>query len=303
LSYLLELFLNNLLPIFIIAGAGYLLGRWLFIDLRTLSQVVFYIFSPCLVFTLITGNRLNEGEILQMMGFATVIVILIGLLTWLIGKALRLERRMIMAMVLAAMFMNAGNYGLSVNLFAFGQEGLAQATLYFVAMGILTYTVGIMVASLGAASLRQSFMGLLRVPVVYGLALAFLFVRFDWVLPVPIDRAVVLLGNATVPTLLVLLGLQIRRVEWKNHIPAVAAVTGIRLLVSPLLAIGLSGLFGLQGVARQAGIMESAMPTAVMVTILANEYDIEPGFISTVVFASTLLSPLTITPLLAYLGG
>jgi predicted permease len=53
----------------------------------------------------------------------------------------------------------------------------------------------------------------------------------------------------------------------------------------------------------QAGISESAMPTAVVMTVLATEYDIEPSFITTVVFMSTLLSPLTITPLLAYLGA
>jgi len=45
------------------------------------------------------------------------------------------------------------------------------------------------------------------------------------------------------------------------------------------------------------------MPTAVMMTILATEYNVEPSFVTTVVFTSTLLSPLTITPLLAYLGA
>ena len=45
------------------------------------------------------------------------------------------------------------------------------------------------------------------------------------------------------------------------------------------------------------------MPTAVMSTILATEYEAEPAFVTTAVFASTLLSPLTLTPLLLILGA
>jgi predicted permease len=45
------------------------------------------------------------------------------------------------------------------------------------------------------------------------------------------------------------------------------------------------------------------MPTAVMTTVIATEFDIHPSFVTTVVTATTLLSPLTLTPLLAILGG
>jgi len=45
------------------------------------------------------------------------------------------------------------------------------------------------------------------------------------------------------------------------------------------------------------------VPTAVLVTVLATEYNIKPEFMTTAVFTSTLLSPLTITPLLAILGA
>jgi hypothetical protein len=40
-----------------------------------------------------------------------------------------------------------------------------------------------------------------------------------------------------------------------------------------------------------------------LTTVLATEYDIEPAFITTAVFTSTLLSPLTLTPILALLGA
>jgi predicted permease len=63
----------------------------------------------------------------------------------------------------------------------------------------------------------------------------------------------------------------------------------------------LSPVFGLEGVARQAGTLQSAMPSAVIATILATEYDVEPAFVTSVVLITTLLSPFTLTPLLAML--
>ena len=76
----------------------------------------------------------------------------------------------------------------------------------------------------------------------------------------------------------------------------------MRLVVGPFVALGISALFGLQGPARQAGITEAGMPTAVMTTVLATEYNLEPSLVTAIIFINTILSPLTLTPLLYFLG-
>jgi predicted permease len=303
LNELFSQFLNNLLPIFLIAGSGYLISKWLSVNPRSVSQVTFNLFSPCLVFVLITKNELGNQQILNMMLYSAILIIGVGLVTWLIGKALRLERRLLMAVVIAAMFMNAGNFGLPLNLFAFGELALAHASLYFVMSGIMTYTVGVVIASMGSNSLKKSLTGLIKIPAIYAVGLAFLFVQLDWSLPVPIDRSVTLLSNAAIPSMLILLGMQLQRAQWNGYVKALTLAGTMRLLVAPLLAIGLSALFGMQGPIRQAFILESGMPSAVLTTILATEYDIEPAFITTAVLTTTLISPLTLTPLLVFLSG
>jgi malate permease and related proteins len=303
LSALGGLFLNNLLPVFLAAAAGFGLGRWLHVEPRSISQVSFYIFSPCLIFVLITGNALNDADFIRMMGFTIVIISLVGLATWILGRAFRMERRLLMAVLLSAMFMNAGNYGLSVNLFAFGEEALAHASLFFVASAIYIYTGGVVIASMGGSTLKQSLLNLARLPVLYAVLAAFIFVRLDWTLPVPVERTVTLFAQAAIPSMLVLLGLQLHRVSWKGRWGAVALSTAMRLVAAPALAIFLSQPFSLQGAARQAGILEAGMPTAVLATVLATEYDLDPSFVTTAVVISTFLSPFTLTPLLAYLGA
>jgi malate permease and related proteins len=303
LSDLTALFTNNLLPVLLAAAAGFLLGKRFNIEPRSISQVLFYLFIPSLVFTLVTNSNLSDRDVLRMMGFATAVIGLVGLLAFILGSLLRLERRILMAVVLAAMFMNAGNYGLSVNLFAFGEDALAHATIFFITSGVLTYTVGVIIASMGSSSFKNSLLAPGKLPAIYALVFAFIFLRLGWQLPIPLARTVGLFSDATIPSMLVLLGLQLTRVTWIGDGRALVLATGLRLVAAPLVAIVLSQPFGLLGPARQAGILEAGMPSAVLITVLATEYDLMPSFVTSVVVLSTLLSPLTLTPLLAYLGA
>jgi len=303
LNALLGLFGNNILPIFLAAGSGYAAAKYLEVTPRPISQVAFYIFSPCLIFSLLTSNQLKGSEIARMAGFTVVSIAILGLVTYVIGRLLQFDRRLLVAVLLTTMFSNAGNYGLSLNLFAFGEKALAHASVYFVTMAILIYTLGVVIASLGSSSLSEAFVSLLKAPVVYAVVLALLFTEFGLRLPLPLDRTVNLLGDAAIPVLMVLMGVQLGRAKWDGQISALTVTNFMRLVIGPALALGLSLLFGLQGAARQAGISESAMPTAVINTVLATEFNVEPSFVSTVVFVSTLLSPITVTPLLAYLGA
>jgi predicted permease len=285
---LLILFSNNLLPIFLASGAGLLSARYLGVNPRSVSKIVFYIFSPCLVFSLLTSEQLNGDDITQMAVFAAIIILIVGAIAALIGYV---------------MFGNVGNFGLSLNLFAFGEKALVYASVYFVTSVILVYTVGIVLASWGKSNLRSSMLDVLKVPVVYAVILALVFRVFDWSLPLPIDRTVSVLSNAAIPVMMVLLGIQLYHSKWSKSTLSLGISNFLRLVASPALAIGLSLLFQFEGPAYQAAVIESAVPTAVLVTVLATEYNIQPAFMTTAVFTSTLLSPLTITPLLAILGA
>jgi predicted permease len=303
LSELLRLFADNLLPILLVAGAGYLSGKWLKVDARSISRVVFYLFSPCLLFELLVTSQINYADMLRMVGFTLASILTVGTITWLLGRLTRLERKMLAAVLLCTLTINAGNYGLSLNLFAFGEEGLAYASLFFVVSAIITYTLGVTVASMGKASLADSLKGLLKIPVTYVVPLALIFIYFGWELPLPLDRAVSLLSDASIPAMLVVLGLQLQNNQRSYNLRALFLAGGMRLLGGLGVGLLLAAFFGLGGVAYNAGVLESSMPTAVMSTILATEYDAEPAFVTTAVFASTLLSPLTLTPLLLILGA
>ena len=300
---LFVLFVNNLLPILLAAGAGFLVARYLGVTPRSVSRVVFYIFSPCLIFTLLTSGRLNGDDITQMVSYAAASVLIMGVVTAVLAYALRLKRSITVALLLTVMFGNAGNFGLSLNLFAFGEDAVAYAAIFFVTSAFLVYTLGVVLASWGKTNLRTAIVGVFKVPVIYAVIFALIYNLFSWRLPLPLGRTVSLLSDAAIPVMIVLLGIQLYNSKLSKKVFAVGLSNILRLVVSPILAVGLAALFKLEGSAYQAGVIEAAVPTAVLTTVLATEFDIEPALVTTAVVTSTLLSPLTITPLLAFLGA
>jgi predicted permease len=198
--------------------------------------------------------------------------------------------------------MNSGNFGLSLTSFALGEVGLAWATIYFVTSSMMTNSLGVYVTSVGKRTPQQALLGLLRVPAVYAIPVALLVRISDITLPLPITRPIELLGRATVPSMLILLGMQISRSGLPKHPKLLLGSSALRLVISPLIAWLIAPLFNLTGMAFQAGIIETATPTAVLTMVIATEFDVEPEFVTSAVMITTILSPLTLTPLLAILG-
>lgn len=298
---LLGLFADNILPILLIAGVGLLLQRLLRLDPRPISQVTFYVLSPMLVFWLLASSDIGGSQILGMVALATIIMLATAAVSLLASRVLGLGPRMTAAFLISATFMNAGNYGLSLNQFAFGDSGLAWASLYFVAGVMMTNSLGVYVASRGRKGTMAALRGLARVPAVYAIPLALLVRGLGLTLPLPVQRPIQLLAGATVPVMLLILGMQIGASGLPAHRGLLAAVGGIRLVAAPGLALLIAPLLLTNNLARSVGIVESAMPSAVMSTILAIEFDVEPEFVTGAVLVTTLLSPLTLTVLLAAL--
>ena len=120
-------------------------------------------------------------------------------------------------------------------------------------------------------------------------------------LPLAVMRPIGMLSDAALPVMLLVMGMQLERAVMPTHPAAVAVAVALSLVVSPLVGVGLSILLGLSGPARQAAILLASMPAAVVTTVLALEFDLDPNFATSVVFVSTVLSPFSLVLIIAYL--
>ena len=301
MQLLLTILADDILPIFLIAAVGFILARRFHVDVRVLSRVTFNALAPCLVFNLIVTSHLSAGELGKIVAFTLLLVAVLGLVARLVAVPFKLNRPELAAFLIVVMFSNAGNYGLSVVLFAFGRDVLARAVVYFVTSALLMYSVGVVVASSGRSSVGRAARGLLKVPAMWGLVAAAAVLWSGAHLPTGIERPIELLSAAAIPTMLLVLGMQLERSAWPARPGLVAVASVLTLAVAPVLGFGLAALLGISGASRQAVIVESAMPSAVITTILALEFDVAPTFVTAVVVVTTAVSPLTVALLIALL--
>ncbi len=90
--------------------------------------------------------------------------------------------------------MNAGNMGIPLALFAFGQEGMQRATLMFVMITFMQYSLGIYILN-G----RGNWMEIFRLPLIYA-AIAGLAVNLGQIkIPELLLQPIIMLGQATIP--------------------------------------------------------------------------------------------------------
>jgi len=300
-----SIFASDILPIFIIAGVGFILARRFGAGVKTLSTVAFNALSPCLVFNQLVTARISGSQSVRVAAFCVLLTMAIGIAARLTSLPLRLDRMTLSSFLLVAMFSNSGNYALPVVLFAFGRDALAFASVYFVTSAILIYTAGILVAASGHGSVRLALTRLFKVPAIYAVTAAIIVLSTHTTVPPAVMRPIGLLSDAAIPIMLLVLGMQLERAVMPKHPMAVGAAVVLSLVVAPLIAFGLSAALGLTGAARQAAIIEASMPAAVITTVLALEFDLDAGFSTSVVFFTTLLSPITLVVLIAYLqkGG
>lgn len=301
MSLVLSIFLNDITPIFVVAGIGFLLARRVGASVKTVSTVSFHALSPCLVFHQLVTSRVGLSQSWRVALFCVLLTSAIGIAARLSASALRLEGTTFTSFLLVVMFSNSGNYALPVVLFAFGSEALAFASVYFVVSAILVYTFGVFVAASGRSSLRTALVRVAGVPAVWGSVAAMVVLLTGANVPDAVMRPIGLLSDAAIPVMLLVLGMQLERHTRPEHPAAVATAVGLSLVVAPMIAFGLSGLLGLEGPARQASIIEASMPAAVATTVLALEFELDANFATSVVLFSTLLSPFTLVLLIAYL--
>jgi predicted permease len=297
---LLSIFASILLPVFSLVLIGYLFGPRLGLEARTLSKLAYYILVPAFIFDVFSRAAIDAQLAARMAGY--IIAVTTGgiLISWLVARLLGAKTELVAAYVLIAAFGNVGNFGLPVIQFKLGDEALLAASVYFLVASTFGFMVGVTAATWHKGTNRWRALGsALTTPGVVAVAPAFLVNYFQWPVPIFVERAGGLLSGALIPVMLVTLGVQLAGMGRPHLNRHVWAITALRLLVGPVLAVVLAGLFAVTGIERGAGIIQASMPAAVLTSLIALEHDLMPDFVTTVVLFSTLASAVTLTAVLA----
>ncbi len=304
---LIQAFIQVLLPIVVVVSVGYILKRCLPIDTRSLNRVSMYALSPALIFINIINIQIPGVEVLRISLTSVAVCVGSGVIAYLVARWMRQDAKSTSALLLVTMFMNSGNYGLPTAQFAFGDAGLQRALLYFIAQAMMAQTLTIAIAQAGNSDWKNGLWQVLRMPPIYavvaGLVLRWLGVSLDTPNAVgSVLTGVAMIAQATLPFLLMLLGMQLAQSTAIDDRRLTTAGVVIRLLISPLLAWGVARLLQLDALATNVVIIQASMPTAVNMVLYSLEFDARPQFVAGTVVITTVLSVLTLTVLLTVMG-
>lgn len=296
-------FTEGILPIAIAVLAGYTFQRLKPVDSRALTQIVLYLMFPAYIFREVYQSTLPFDQTLQMVLLGTGLVAVMFALGFFSGRIAGLKRTEVLALALTTSFMNAGNFGLAVAEMSFGSEGVAWASIFFLTCVVLNNAVGVYVAEIGRATFRRALIEVIKIPALYAIIAAALANVLQLEVPSVILEPLDLIGRGAIPIMLIVLGMQIADSGMPSRWGVISISTSLRLIVSPLIALGMCLVFGWQGVLRDIGILQAGMPSAVLNGVIAAEYDLEPDLVASTILVSTLLSPLTLTLILTLLKG
>ncbi len=301
MSELTSVFINVILPVFGIVALGFLLGKRLELQTRTLTRVAYYVFVPAFIFEAISTAAVPLSSTLKMLLFILLAHLLAILAAGSLGRMLGRSREMIAAFVMIASFGNVGNYGLAVIRFRLGDASVAPSTIYFVAITIMAFVVCVGAAGWTRGGSRGAMWGVLRTPALWAVIPALAVSQGGVEVPLMLNRMIGLLADAMIPVMLFSLGLQLLEEKKVTMTGDVVLASGIRLILVPAAAWGVATLFDLGKIETVSGILQAGMPTAVLVAIIAKENDIVPGFVTSVVLVSTLTSLVSLSFLMVML--
>jgi len=284
--------LTILAPVIICAFIGYAWCRkGLSFDVDQVTNLVTYIGTPCLVFATLTSVEIEQAAFTQMALGTVFTIVSFGVFGAVILRLFHLHLPTYLPPVVWA---NMGNMGLPLCLFAFGEEGLALAITYFAVDVVMLFTIGVAVSA-GAFSLTR----LLKLPFIYAVGAALVFMVTGAEVPRWIANTTDLLAGFTIPLMLIMLGVSLASLKISS-LKRATAISTLRLVLGFLVGWGVAALLGMEGAARGVLILEAAMPVAVYNYLFAMRYDRAPGEVAGMIVISTVLSFLTLPALLLF---
>jgi len=293
--------IDVVLPVFLIAALGFIARRTVHVEPGPLNRISLYILVPGLLFNTLITTQMGGDEIARIGVFVVVLTAMLIAMAFILSRVLHSSRGQTSALMLAITFSNAANYGIPVNLFAFGEDGFDRAVVYAAFQMILTFTIALPIAAGGSRPWREAVGSALRLPFLWTAIAALLIRSLGIALPAAITRTTGLLAAGAIPAVILLLGMHIAAMHLRRIGLATSIACISRLLISPVIAIGLSRLVGAPAITSRVLILESAMPTAVNATLIAAEYDTEPQLVSAVTLITTVLSLITVTGWVGFL--
>jgi predicted permease len=260
---------------------------------------VLQILMPCMIFN--SFQQELTLHTVKRVGIVISIAFAVAVMALLLGKILYrrypYSKRSIMQY--GTIVNNAGFAGLPLAGEILGETGLFYASFFLIPNRIFMWSVGISLFE--KTDTKTKWKNVLLNPNIIAVELGLLQCLISVKLPYFLDYSIEKVGNTVSPISMIIVGAILADVNIKSIFDkSVFLVAVVRLLLLPLMTIGILSVFQLDATISGVTLVLTAMPVGTTTALLAAKYDADVDFASKCVFVTTMLSLITV-PLLMLL--
>lgn len=277
---------------------GYIVGRTGVLGDHgrfVISRIVFFVLSPCLLFTVLADadvHVLFTSLLLVSAIAAAVTAVVFALIARLVWRR-RLSETVIGS--LAASYVNANNIGLPVAIYVLGDTAFAAPVLLLQLVVFTPIALALLDAdSRGSFSWRRVLVQPFTNPIIVASLLGLLFSVFEFTPPDEVMEPFRVIGAAAIPLVLLSFGMSLhgqRPLAPGSGRRDVLVASALKVAVMPLIAWLLGRFaFGLEGELLFAVVVLAALPSAQNVFNYAQRYERGEVIARDAVLISTILS-------------
>ncbi|MFE4452132.1 AEC family transporter [Streptomyces sp. NPDC056796] len=302
--------LTGFAVIAVVIGIGYILGRrgHLGDDGRTvLTRLAFNVATPALLFTTLAGADLSVIFSRRLLvtaaatAAAAALFLVVGLVRgWSAGH--------LTIGALCSSYVNAGNLGIPIAVYVLGDASLVAPVLLFQQIVVTPLALTILDLSRPGEPrpLLQRLTTPLRNPMAVGSLAGVTVAATGWTVPAPALEPLTLIGNMSVPAVLLAFGISLRGsgipARGDNR-PAIILSATLKTVVQPVIAWSVAaGVFHLHGAALLDIVVVSALPAAQNLFTYASQYRVAEQLARESILLSTVASVPALIVIAALLG-
>ena len=271
-------------------------------DVETLNNIVLNIALPCMIFNaLYTANVSLLPRLSILTVYMLITSLIVGVLTYLLLNFLGWDRKKIWSLVIVVVLGNTGFLGYPITQGIFGNEGMIRAVFCDISTSIIFVVLSFILILIFDGEIKVAIRKILTFVPLWSIILGIIFNIFSIPITSVGSTVVTYLAGATIPLIMISLGLSLNFDGLRNHFKEAGLASFIKLIIYPLIALGVLSLLNITGFERTIGFVEAAMSSAMLGLVLAVTYKLDWELTSDCIFTSTVFSLVTIPIFLMFI--
>lgn len=295
--------LNATVPIFIIIFLGYFLRYKGFVNdnfVNIGNKIGYIVFLPTLLFKDISETDVKSDFDMKFIVFCVLATIISIAIIWILSEIFMKDKKSIGSFVQGSFRGSAAVLGIAFVKNMYGSSGMAPMMVLGAVPLYNIFSVIILTIksenSLNSKNLfKESFINILKNPIIWGIVIGLLFSLLEIKLPTMITKAVDSVASLATPFALIVLGAGFEGKKALSKIKPTLVATALKLLIIPAVFIPVAIYMGFRNQEMIAILIMLGAPSTVSCYVMAKNLGNDHVLASSIVVASTFLSSFSIT--------